>query len=510
MPEGFYHTGGVRHGIDQAGREGKSVVCFVRDDGPESAMWENDFLFDPEVMATLTAGAIVLRLDLHSSEAMFLAVLSPRAIEQAPAVVLLQTGRIQLFLYRGITKAQFKTVVIGSLEGRPPTAVAAPPGEPAAPATSAIAPVVENRPPVVANRAPSYSHKDTQTETPLPTAEASILASPATTAGVGTSSATAERTASARSTDTQSSSTARAASRVAKGKSVAEEVKSPTGTAAVEDAKRAAEIKYALIRKKREQEARNERERILRLVEHDRRERKEREDRRKGVLATNEGREVAPKAAGTKHAPSEARECALQVRLLDGTTIRSRFPSTQTLREDVRQWVDENRRGDDTPYNFKQILAPLPNRMLSISEEEESLHSLGLTPNATLVLSPIQNPATSAYGQSTSGNVVSRSVSFGYSTVTSGVGLVAGTLGGLLGVGSTAPSADEPSSSRTGTPAQVDLARGPSGINVRTLHDQRGGHGDRQFYNGNQLNFEPNERDEAGDGVEDEDEDADS
>jgi hypothetical protein len=49
---------------------------------------------------------------------------------------------------------------------------------------------------------------------------------------------------------------------------------------------------------------------------------------------------------------------------------------------DMYQWIDEQRT-DDTPYVFKQILSPLPNRNISITEEVMDVKSLGLMPSAT-------------------------------------------------------------------------------------------------------------------------------
>ena len=284
------------------------------------------------------------------------------------------------------------------------------------------------------------------------------------------------------------------AERAAKAKARREAAEAQV-TETAPDSKRAKEIKYAKDQRKRQQEARQERERILRLVEHDKAERKEREERRRALAsaeaeedATSDEQSVPEKVLGSSSA-----ECAIQVRLVDGSTIRSRFPATATLRANVRPWVDGSRPDSDVPYTFKQILTPLPNRMLSISEEEESVRALGLMPSATLVLFPIRG-ATDAYGTAGQG-LVSRGISTGYGLVWSGVGMVAGALGTFLGVGTPAPTQDDDGEDNVDPACQVNRggasqagSAGPrSNINVRTLRDQDGRRDDRQFYNGNQV-----------------------
>ena len=264
---------------------------------------------------------------------------------------------------------------------------------------------------------------------------------------------------------------------------------------------KAKQASHAQEQRKRKEELRQERERILRQIENDKAERKEKEERRKALARAEEeestkddevkSSEANPKSSsGPSNAPpdglSGSKDCAIQIRLFDGSTIRNRFPVSTTLKG-VRQWAD-GQRSDDVPYTFKQILSPLPNRCLSITEEEESLRSLHLVPSATLVMVPVQG-YTSAYAEAGPG-ILSRGLAAGYGTVSAGAGLVTGALGTFLGLGRVTPQ-EEPGqgSERTGgdrtagTPAK---ASGPS-INVRTLRDQRDQKDDQQFYNGNQV-----------------------
>jgi hypothetical protein len=235
-----------------------------------------------------------------------------------------------------------------------------------------------------------------------------------------------------------------------------------------------ADVNYALMLKKRQQDAREERARILKRVEDDKAERREREAQRKAEAKAKLESQVSPTGAIGFKQPSSpnSAECALQIRLFDGSTIRSRFPSSGSLRNYVRPWIDEKQPGD-APYTFKHVLTPLPNVNIETSEEERSLRDLGLTPSATLILLPVTE-YTSAYARGSSG-FLWRGVSAGYGLVSSGVGFVTGALSSVLGGGAAPPQRE------TAAPASN---LNPS-INVRTLRDERPD--DQQFYNGNAV-----------------------
>ena len=262
---------------------------------------------------------------------------------------------------------------------------------------------------------------------------------------------------------------------------------------------KAKQATYAQQQRKRQHEAKLERERILRQIEHDKAERKEKEEQRKALARAEAEAEGSDGAGGLinqqlsnelSHGPrlAKAKECAIQVRMFDGSTIRNRFPSEQTLRTNVRPWVDKERLDGDLPYTFKQILAPLPNRTLSISEEEESLQSLSLTPSATLVMVPVPG-YTVAY----SGNqgIVSRGAAAGYNVVSAGAGFVSGALGTFLGLGQATVPAENQTANESSVQAasELDIRSNAPGINIRTLRDQRERGEDHQLYNGNQVSF---------------------
>ncbi len=122
---------------------------------------------------------------------------------------------------------------------------------------------------------------------------------------------------------------------------------------------KAKQATYAQQQRKRQQETKLERERILRQIEHDKTERKEKDEQRKALAkAEAEGRDGAgglvdqqlsrEMSRGPK--PASTKECAIQVRMFDGSTIRTRFPSDQILRTNVRPWVDKERSDGDSPY----------------------------------------------------------------------------------------------------------------------------------------------------------------
>ena len=230
-----------------------------------------------------------------------------------------------------------------------------------------------------------------------------------------------------------------------------------------------------------------ERKRILRQIESDRKERKQREQERKAATAAEltGDTDQTPTHQSTGMVPPKSRssrECALKIRTFDGSTIASKFPSDQSLREHVRAWIDIQIGKAGAAYEFKHVLAPMPNRRIGVSEEEESLQSLGLTPSATLVMVPVSS-YTEAYSSETQG-YISQGISYGYGLVRGGFSLVGSLAGSVLG----GQSNNTQDNSHSGDGA----SDGPSSsIRVRTLGDQAQPQDDQQLYNGNQLNFEP-------------------
>lgn len=254
----------------------------------------------------------------------------------------------------------------------------------------------------------------------------------------------------------------------------------------VSGSSKAKQASYVQQRRKRQQEEKLEQERIRRDIEYDKAARKEKEVCRRAFYETESKDIDNLEGLAGQNLPSNAHRisqrspnrCALQVRLFDGSTIRKEFQPHQTMRTDVRAWVDEQSNHRDEPYTFKQILTPMPNRTIGISEEEESLISLHLMPSATLVKVPISN-FTEAYDQ----GIVSRGVSASYNIASLGVNMITGALHKVLGFGQAIRAAEESTlQSQSQQPAM-----GRTNTRIRSLQDRKEESQEHQLYNGNQV-----------------------
>jgi len=257
--------------------------------------------------------------------------------------------------------------------------------------------------------------------------------------------------------------------------------------------------------RQRQKEVKLERERVLKMIESDKAARREREQQRR--MAAQAG---LPGAVQTEAGPSASRAvhpiqssagrmsstCSLQIRLFDGTSVRGRFDANATLASAVRMYVSEQS-STSQPYNFRLMQVPGPSRTIDISEEEESLRSLGLCPNATLVLVPVKE-YTTAYSGAYSNSIINWGLATTYSIVGGATNLIGGAMGRLTGhgggEGSEGPyiagmgDEKEPSNVEGTKMAESSMKPGQqSGIKVRTLADQRRENKDAEFYNGNQV-----------------------
>ncbi|KAI9819196.1 MAG: hypothetical protein M1827_007352 [Pycnora praestabilis] len=496
----MFFDGDLQSGISLAIQESKSIVCFVRDDSRDSSLWEDNYLQDEQVsvhqehrslcltselkvVAILQTQAISLRMQADSQEAGFLSAFCP--ISKAPTLVIIQKGQLREYLALGLTQEDFRERLKTALSDKPPV------------------------------KEPHQEHPTTAEETgaapvrqDASTPVCPNASTPQQPIGQDSNdSLTVQNLLNYRrqrlETEKRRQEAAEKAERVASAKVRREEVEAEAAKAPLGSTK-AQESSYVQQQRKRQQDARMERERVLRLVENDKAERREKEECRKALARVEADTTASTNEAATKTLPNKSnslspfssRDCAIQIRLLDGSTIRSRFSADKTLRTDVRRWIDEQRLDSDVPFTFKQILSPLPNRAITISEEEQNLQSLGLIPSTTLVLIPVQG-FTSAYGSSAPG-LLSRCLSAGYGVASSGVGMVTGALGTFLGAGQTTltqqPAAVVPATGHTLQSDNPDETprNARSNINIRTLRDQQDDNDDHQLYNGNQLNFEPN------------------
>ncbi|CAF9941505.1 MAG: hypothetical protein ALECFALPRED_009166 [Alectoria fallacina] len=546
----MFFDGDLQSGIALALSESKSVACFVKGDDVQSSIWEDDFLKDEQITTALIAKAITLRINGGSQEAQYLAAYYP--VPVLPAFIMINNGQLVLDLRAGAEKPQFKSAILRALSSRSsqPQRTAHSPtpntdrsitqhtSEQTVPRASTLAtrsssahsssdqPDASNSaasPGLAASPPPSLqsttlnSDPDTLPSTSRNTADhASMPPSrhqnadliPAVPLNAIQTMAPSSASPGGQPTQTVQNLLADRRSRLEKDKKEKDAAERAERKAKAEarkeamvvapDSAKAKQATYAAQQRERQQAAKLERERILRQIEHDKAQRKDKEERRKAIAkAEAEGTDgarglVDQQLASEFNFPKSTRskECAVQVRMFDGNTIRCRFPSDQTLRGNVRPWVDQQKTDDDVPYTFKQVLTPMPNRTLLISEEEESLQSLGLTPSATLVIVPVRD-FTAAYsgGQ----DVFSKRVSAGYNVVSAGAGIVIGALGTFLGLGRATTPGDLPDAHDTTMQmnAEPNATGTGSGANFRTLRDQRDDQDGHQLYNGNQLNFEP-------------------
>ncbi|RFU28129.1 hypothetical protein B7463_g8194, partial [Scytalidium lignicola] len=450
-------------------QESKLVACFVTDDGDESILWEQDFLRDPPVMNALLEQTVLLRLTANSQEAAYLAAIFP--LPKTPTLVIIQNGELKEYITSGTSKVEFVNRVdnvlqITRMNERVPSSLLSDAGH-----ISTDSSLQTTRGTDIAESTSSSSSQACGSSNPVIPPDGQAQA-PQNSENIVDMERKKQEHSTGKTTSYPENSTTTETQ--------------PNDIPATENS---TDIEYALIQRKRLQVEREERQRILRRVEDDKIERRERETKRKAEASLENGGEnngalLRSETTSNPQKPqTKLQQCAIQVRLFDGQTIRSRFPTTGSLRMDIRPWIDAQQQ--DTggrAYTFKQVLTPLPNKNITISEEEQSLASLGLCPSATLILVPIKGYVT-AFESSSIGGLVTGTISTGYSLLSSTFNMVTGLMGGLFRI--TSSPAQDTSDTVEAHP------RIPLGVNVRTLRDQENPPGDQQFYNGNALNFEP-------------------
>ncbi|KAI0162053.1 hypothetical protein GGR57DRAFT_453039 [Xylariaceae sp. FL1272] len=439
----MFFQGSLQDGISTAVQASKQVVCFVTDGGDESQLWENEFLQEDAVKSGLD-NSVVLKLVAESQEARFLEVLFP--VPKKPTIVVIKDGQLKEYIAAGETKENFTRRLSNTFRsGADQTQPSALSNSDNSASTSSVPPVMSST--------------------------------------IATSSSASEE------------------------KRIAEEKKARTRPEAEEETRRRVnercapcdpepanpEQKHANKIKQDKQKAAEERKRILQRIEDDKIARKERdaEERKARQLLSNpdaEAEQSTPSSSKRASKAVQGDQCNLQVRLLDGSTIRSKFESDKTLGKEVRKWIDEQRTDGDAPYQFRVVLTPLPNRVIQPQEEIKSLLSLKLVPSATLVLVPTKY--SSAYANA--GSVVARGFnpiigvfSLIYGAITAMFGGIFGTLFG----GRTAPSSG-------GEDIQMQNLGGVRNSRIRGFQNPDDQRRDSQLYNGNSLNFEPRRDDE--------------
>ncbi|CAK97082.1 uncharacterized protein An11g09980 [Aspergillus niger] len=440
----MFYSGSLQEGIAAAVAESKAVVCFVRDDEQASTEWEESyFTFDEEVCSTfdthisasanatqlaqlLQSRAVLLRFTKGSQEAGFLASFCP--IVKFPTVVVIKNGMMCDYFVPDISKEDFRYRLLAKLdESRAP--VQQDVGNAGAAGSETVsAPVASDAPaPAPVSSAPIPA--------PAPVAEPAPTPAPAQPA--------------------------------------------PQPSTTEPEQPRDATIREG---KRRVDDARVEQYPT-----------QESKPKPKPAPKEKPSAAAAPKEPTSEPAerrqPSPPKQYRLQVRLFDGSSVRSSFTPAQTIRNDVRPWLDSQME-ERSPYNLKHILTPLPNRTLTIADEEQTLAELGLGSSANLVMVPIQS-YTEAYSGAGASLPV-RAVSSAYGLVSSAVGTATGLVGSFFGYGTTQSSGNEaapaPGTASSGSNdagrRRVNASRGPI---IRTLRDAQNEGNDRQFYNGNQC-----------------------
>ncbi|KAL5387983.1 hypothetical protein PMIN06_011016 [Paraphaeosphaeria minitans] len=445
----MFHEGNLQSGIARAIQEQKLVGCFIQDGSAESTTWEGDWLKSGWLSSLLEQKAVLLRLEAASTEAGFLAAFC--SIAETPTFIVIQNGQLQEQLSSGISQNDFINRIRKVLG--------------ASPIPGTAEPVVS---------APEATPTATPPQPSPPTRTPAAPTPPLSSVAKGKQKATAPAT------------------------------KPEPPTSKAQQAAREA------LRKKKEEE-RAALERIKARIEADKAERKAQAEARKAEREKlTESEPTTPQFSATSSRGSNAKEVHLNVRMFDGATVRSSFPRTANLQDDVRPWIDrefvtraETPNEQHPPYYFKQILAPLPSRELSAGDEGQALGDIDLAPSATLILVPVKG-YTDAYSGGSRGIVsgpagsVFSIVGGVFNLAGSAVGYVNSTLSSVLGGGSSAQPESQQQQISEGrslgnTPQEPP---GAAGIRVRTLADQRSREPrNEQLYNGNQLNFEPRDED---------------
>lgn len=428
-----FFPGTLQEGIQTALQQSKLVVCFVTDGQEESQTWETEYLTDDSVAPSLEKDAVVLRLEAGSQEAGYLAAIFP--LPKTPTLVIIKNGELKEYVAAGTAKEELLARISKAFTAQTGSAR----GQAGESTTSAV------------------SRTDAQASAPStnPTPSSSTHAEQTQAQAQASASASALLTEAERRRETAR----KEREEMERERRRREKAKQPAGSnedpskAKQSDAVKKASQQLA----ERQKQAREERARVLKLIEDDKAERRARQERerqeRDGGSSTPRPDPSSAAAAAAGPSSSVTRrhdECALQVRLFDGSTIRTRFPVSATLARDVRPWIDEKTRAGGSgsgPYTFKVILTPQPNRAIdhAAGEEEQALGELGLAPSATLVLTPVDRYASSSSGH-TSLNAgltspVSRLVTAVLAFVANILGGIAGALGGL-GSGAGGGSAD--------------------------------------------------------------------
>ncbi|KAL7804567.1 hypothetical protein V8C43DRAFT_268298 [Trichoderma afarasin] len=478
----MFYQGSLQEGISTAVGQQKLVLCFVTNENDESQTWEHEYLQDSSLLKLIETQAVALRLIADSEEAGYLSQIFP--LPKTPTVVIMKHGELKEYISAGTSKEDFLRRILVAFNAAPPvvsvaaasssslpspaSSPATSPTRPAAPVPAAahasvLAPAPSTSPPP-----PSQAQTQSQSQTHAPPASVQAAAQSEIVNRI-----LAERAAKLKAQKEEAERKAKEERAKAQEKAKAE-AQAGANTDGAKVYQQAEELK-----KKRlaEQE---ERRRILKRIEDDKEERRMRASaKEQQKIESHKADDASSASAKLSKLPSTTRVsemASIQVRLFDGSTIRSRFKTASPLKE-VRRWVDENREGN-APYTFKQVLTPLPNKNIDATEENKALGELGLVPSSTLVLIPVQK-YSSAYSAAEQ-----QQKSFFSRFIAMILGFFTWLLS-LIGLGG---GQREATRERGSSDAAARTASEERNRRVRGLQNlQR----DHQLYNGNSLNFEP-------------------
>lgn len=460
-----FFTGTLQEGISAALQQSKLVVCFVTDDQEESKTWESELLTHEAIASSLEKHAVLLRLSAGSQEAGYLAAIFP--LPNNPTLVIIKDGKLKEYISTGTSKDDFVARVEKAFSAQQPgfQTLADPSAAGAAtvtqmedstraPATPANMPSAEALTPPNAASLPSSTPEQPQGST-----QAQLLAE-------------AERRRQVARKEREEIEKERR--RKEKGK-----------TPASQNPKHDESVKKASAQlAERQRKAREEKARVLKLIADDKAERRARSERQRAERAGGDG---SGAVAGEAVAPSSSvdrrhDQCAIQVRLFDGSTIRTRLPAKATISQEVRKWIDEKRTDGKDPYTLKVILTPLPNKAIDhATEEEQTLEELGLAPSSTLVLTPVDR-YSSAYAGVGPTNPVSRLITALVAIVVNILRAIATVLGGVGERGRAEPSTGEGAS-----PVQAAASGRDASGRIQGFQNTDDVKRDHQLYNGNSV-----------------------
>lgn len=535
MADSIFHSGDLQSGISLAIQQQKLVACFVRlEDDETSNLWEEQWLVEGGMGDMIKEKAVLLRIEHGSQEAGFLSAFC--SITAAPTLVVIHNGQILAQLEGTVSEEEFRerllsAVGLGTEDGGDEAGENL--GGPGVAQPNTQGEVLGTQEPAV----PSQMQANTQTPT---SRDQTSSEQPSNLQSMFPDRA--QRLEAERQRRSEVEAAERRERTARRQQEEAAALSSPITTTNSKGKQRAtsptstdrtkARSDWIRQQKKRNDEAKRERERILAQIEHDKATRKARDQARKESesepLGTASTTTTTPQGPFSRAPRPSTRGigsvCALQIRLFDGKSLKSRFSPTATLSDAVRTYINTQAPSASStevtsvaqvPYTFRQILAPEPSRSIEMSEEHQSLLELGLCPSATLVLVPVEG-FTEAYASAGGGGVLSRALGASSGLVGGVWGLASSVVGAVAGFGQvgagngggggggardSAPYLGGTGDERDGSNVEGrDMAEGggeakqPAGkVRVKTLADQRAEakrRGEAEFYNGNSLDFE--------------------